>query len=164
MSLFRGSFVFSPESSAFSALKFHRGGRKGAPRDSNGDTVGIWVVVQFAWVGTPRRGVRTARRSVPAHSNRPNRATTTFCRSMRSRVRVRQYRPPSIPNSRPRNTIQADPTSPGREGHAKEPNLQIPVSVIILDGNSQVGFHKSMIKGGVRKVTRAQLRARLSLT
>jgi hypothetical protein len=46
-----------------------------------------------------------------------------------------------------------------REGSVLEQNFEVFISAIILDRNSQIWFHKSMLSGDVTKISHARWRA-----
>ena len=61
----------------------------------------------------------------------------------------------------PRFAVHPNPKLPGgREGDSTQQNLKVFVAVIILDRNSQVGFHKAMLAKGAMKTNRARWCAR----
>ena len=60
---------------------------------------------------------------------------------------------------RPGGAVHPHVKLPGRKGRPHQQHLQVLISAIILDRNSQVGFHNHMLQGAATKVSYARGRA-----
>lgn len=59
----------------------------------------------------------------------------------------------------PRVAVHANEKLPGSERGVKQQDFEASIPAIVLDGNSQVCFHKRMVEKGFTQVSRAQMRA-----